>query len=501
MLKVRLRRTPRREEAAGASAGAPAGAPWARPVGLDAVPPALAAAAAVAGFCGAAGATADLPGHPEAAGGRLLLIGVGRPAHRLDWERAGGAAAALAGDVPRLLLDARGLAPALAAALAAGACLRAAPVGPLRSSPAPAALDLLVDDPDATAPAWDRAQAAVRGCLLARGLTAEPANLLHPSAFAARLEALADYGIAVDVLGRKRLAREGLHGLLAVGRAVSHPPRLAVLRWRGSFAAPPVALIGKGICFDSGGLALKPAAGLAEMRADMAGAAACAGAMLALALRRSPAPAVAVLPIAENAIGGDAWRPGDVLRLHGGRTVEVVDTDAEGRIVLAEALSWAAARFRPAALLDVATLTGAVVTALGHERAGLFGTDAALLAAVAAAGERVGEPVWPLPIAPGHRGALESDIADLKQCAPRGRPVPDASHAAAFLREFTGGLPWAHLDIAGVDTREAAGPCCPAGATGFGARLLDALVAARFEDPHRAEAMGWATAARGGRHG
>ncbi|MBK1661319.1 hypothetical protein CKO45_24215, partial [Paracraurococcus ruber] len=182
-----------------------------------------------------------------------------------------------------------------------------------------------------------------------------------------------------DRHGPERLQRAGLGALLAVGGGSANPPRLAVLRWRGSHAAPPVAFVGKGICFDTGGISIKPAQGMEAMRGDMAGAAACAGAMLALALRRSPAPAIAVLALAENAVGEAAYRPGDVLRTGAGRTVEVVDTDAEGRLVLADALH-VARRFKPQVMLDLATLTGSIVTALGHHRAGLFGTDAALLA-------------------------------------------------------------------------------------------------------------------------
>jgi leucyl aminopeptidase len=244
-------------------------------------------------------------------------------------------------------------------------------------------------------------------------------------------------------------------------------------------AAAPVVFVGKGICFDTGGISIKGAAGMEAMKADMAGAAACAGAMLALALRRSPAPAIAVLALAENAVGAAAYRPGDVLRMGSGRTVEVIDTDAEGRLVLADALHYAQ-RFRPQAVLDLATLTGAIVTALGAHRAGLFGTDDRLLAQVQAAGEAVGEPLWPMPIGARHREDLRSAIADLKQCAT-GRRQPDACHAAAFLREFAGPCPWAHLDIAGVDDRAEAAALGPRGPSGFGARLLDALVAMYFE--------------------
>lgn len=466
MLKLRLRRTAR------------ANVPRALPVVEgDTLPPDAVAAAAAARFTGAAEQSLEL--RPD--GPRLLLIGAGQPATPLDWERVGGRAVAVAGDAERLALDARGLPPVSAAALAAGAALRAWRFGRKREPvKGLATLDLIVDQPKSVAPFWSRASAAVRGALLARELTAEPANHLTTRDFARRLEALAEHGIAVDILGRKRLARHGLGALLAVGGGSANPPRLAVLRWRGTHALPPVAFVGKGLCFDTGGISIKGAAGMEAMRADMAGAAACAGAMLALALRRSPAPAVAVLALAENSTGEASYRPGDVLRTGSGKTVEVVDTDAEGRLVLADALHYAQ-RFKPRAIIDLATLTGAIVTALGHHRAGLFGNDAALQAKLAAAGEAVGEPLWPMPIGARHREDLKSDIADLKQCL-HGRQ-PDACHAAAFLREFAGEAPWAHLDIAGVGQRGEAALRGPGMPSGFGARLLDALVEREFEDP------------------
>ncbi|MBW8268071.1 leucyl aminopeptidase [Caldovatus aquaticus] len=477
MLKVRLHRAP------------PEGAAL-RVLPLAegaAVPEPFRAAAAAARFTGRAGQALHCL-VPE----RALLVGAGPAAAPLDFARAGGGAVAQADEETRALaLDARGLPPEAAAALAAGACLRAWRCDRYRTKdvkPGLERLDLVVDRPHAVAPAWERAAAAVRGCLLARDLVAEPANHLTPALFAERMERLAEDGLAVEVLGPKRLAKLGFGALLAVGGGSANPPRLVVLRWKGAGGAAPVAFVGKGICFDTGGLALKPAEGMEEMRADMAGAAACAGAMLALALRRSPAPAVAVLALAENAIGAASYRPGDVLRTLSGRTVEVLDTDAEGRLVLADALHYAATRLAPRAIVDLATLTGAIVTALGHHRAGLFATDAALAAQVAAAGEAVGEPVWPMPIGERHREDLRSDIADLRQCAPHGsgawggRFLPDACHAAAFLRAFAEGVPWAHLDIAGVALRKEADALGPEGASGFGARLLDALVAMRFEE-------------------
>ncbi|WP_203069724.1 leucyl aminopeptidase family protein [Falsiroseomonas ponticola] len=474
MLAVRFRRT------------APLGGRLVLPLAAGAAPPApWAAAAGAAGFRAEEGAVLDLAGGP-------LLLGLGTPGRALDWERAG-AAAALALKAGDAVLDARGLGAGDAAALAAGMALGAWRFDRYRRRPAeeapPRAVTVLADDPGAARAAWRGAAAAVKGCLVARDWTTEPANVLTTRDFVRRLRGLARHGIEVEVWGRKRLAREGYGALLAVGQGSAFPPRLVTLRWKGSLVAPPVAFVGKGLVFDTGGISIKGAQGMEAMRADMAGAAACAGAMLALARRNSPCPAVAVLAIAENATGAASYRPGDVLRTGSGRTVEVIDTDAEGRLVLADALHHAVTRHAPRAVVDLATLTGAVVTALGHHRAGLFGNDGALAAALAAAGEAVGEPLWPLPIGERHREDLRSDIADLRQCQA-GRLLPDACHAAAFLEHFVGDVPWAHLDIAGVDTQDGAHALGPAGATGFGARLLDRWVAMHHEEADHHAAPG-----------
>jgi leucyl aminopeptidase len=324
---------------------------------------------------------------------------------------------------------------------------------------------------------WGRQAAVLEGVTFARDLVTEPSNTLTPEGFIARLDRLTAAGVEVQVLRGAALREAGLSGLLAVGGGSVHAPALAVLRWRGDGA--PIAFVGKGITFDTGGICIKPADDMWEMRADMAGAAACAGAMLALALRKSPAPAIAVLALAENATGAASYRPGDVLRHASGTTIEVVDTDAEGRLVLADALGWVL-REKPAAIIDLATLTGSVVAALGHEMAGLFSNDDALADAVSGAGRAVGEPVWRLPIDASHGEELRSDIADLRHCSPK-RGQPDASQAAAFLREFVGNVPWVHLDIAGVESRAEASDRYAKGATGFGVRLLDQLVRDRFE--------------------
>jgi leucyl aminopeptidase len=443
----------------------------------------------LAGFGGLSGQEAA--GH-DAAGRRLIAAGLGASPTPRDVREAAGRAVALAHGEKRAAIDARCLPAALAAEAAVGASLRAwrfsaapAPRENQPEAPAPLLLqriDIVVADKRQAGAVWDTLKPGVAGTLLARELVTEPANRLTPLAFAARLRALEAEGITVEVMRRKALREEGFGALLGVAQGSAEPPAVAVLRWKGRFEAPPVAFVGKGITFDTGGISIKPANGMWDMRADMAGAAACAGAMLALARRRSPCPAVAVLGLAENAIGATAQRPSDIVRTVDGTTVEVIDTDAEGRLVLADCLAWTAKRFRPRAMLDLATLTGSIVVALGHHRAGLFATDAALATHAAAAGEAVDEPIWPMPLTEGYAEAIRSDIADLRNCSPE-RGQPDACHAAAFLKHFAGDVPWAHLDIAGVEAREEDEPLGPRGATGFGARLLDRLVSLRFETP------------------
>jgi leucyl aminopeptidase len=447
-------------------------------------PEAARPAAKAADFTGKGGEICDVTTLPD----RLVLVGLGADPDLAAYRAAGALAVARLPLVARLALDARALLPDMAAAFAAGAVLRAWRAPTLQTRPDPdasrlSALHLLSTAPGIEA-AWHIASAALRGNAFARDLVTEPSNILTPDGFIERLAPLRQAGVQISVMKRRDLEKAGLGCLLAVGRGSEHPPRLVTLRWPGAIEAPPVAFIGKGITFDTGGICIKPANGMWEMRADMAGAAACAGAMLSLALRASPAPAIAVLALAENAIGADSYRPGDVLHSFSGRSVEVVDTDAEGRLVLADALAWAVRRHHPSALIDLATLTGSIVTALGHHMAGLFSNDAPLADAIIQAGAAVGERVWAMPISDRHRRDLDSDIADLRHCVP-GRGQPDACQAAAFLREFAEGTPWAHLDIAGVDSHEADDDHA-AGATGFGVRLLDRLVARHFEDPHRA---------------
>lgn len=445
--------------------------------------------AAAAGFRGRPGEVAEVGGKRR----RVLLLGMGTEPGSLDFEVTGALAVARLETLAHLAIDARGFSAAQAAALAAGAVLRSWHMDGHRTQAEPAdevperiaveRIDVMVNDPAAARAAWATVSAGVEGAMFARDLVFEPSNVLTPAGFVARLRALEADGVEIDVLDAATLLSQGMGGMLAVGGASVNPPCLVLLRWAGTRdegggGKPSVAFVGKGITFDTGGVCIKPAQDMWEMRADMAGAAAAAGALMALARRKSTAPAIAVLALAENAFGAASYRPSDVLRLYDGTTVEIVDTDAEGRLVLADALGWTKDRVRPAVAIDLATLTGSIVTALGCEMAGLFTADDGLAAEVIAAGASVGEAVWRMPLAEGYRSVLESDIADVRQCSD-GTRQPDACHAAVFLQGFVGGMPWVHLDIAGVEAHDEADDRVAVGPTGWGVRLLDRFVAAR----------------------
>jgi leucyl aminopeptidase len=344
-----------------------------------------------------------------------------------------------------------------------------------------AALIFRLAEPDAAANAWAGAEAVARGVVHARDLVSEPANVLSPESFAEECRKLGDaVGLEVEILGPAEMRELGMRALLGVSQGSAREPRVAVMRWDGGpDGAPPVALIGKGVCFDSGGLSLKPAGGMEEMTWDMGGAGAVFGAMEALARRGAKANVVGVLGLTENMPSGTAQRPGDVVTAMSGLTIEVINTDAEGRLVLADVLHYAKERFQPRVMVDLATLTGAIVVALGHEQAGLFTPDDELAAWLGAAGEAVGEKVWRMPLGEAYMKHIKSDIADIKNVG-RAREA-GASAGAVFLQRFVGEVPWAHLDIAGVAWSKQDLPLAAKGATGFGVRLLDRLVADHYE--------------------
>ncbi len=306
------------------------------------------------------------------------------------------------------------------------------------------------------------------GAVLARDLANEPSNVATPEYLAQRARTIAEkYGMELDVFDRAGIEKEGLTGLATVGRSASNEPRFIVLEHRGGGDSAPIVLIGKAVTFDSGGISIKPSAGMEDMKFDMSGGAAVLGAMEAAGALDLPLNVVALVPATENLPGGSAFKPGDVLRMHSGKTVEIVSTDAEGRLILADALSYAR-RYEPSVVVDCATLTGACVVALGDHASGLMGNDEDLMAELQTAGEATGEKAWPLPLFEEYTEQIKGDTADIKNSGGR---KGGAVTAGAFLKEFAD-YPWAHLDVAGTAYGKKGNAYTTKGATGVPARLL-----------------------------
>ena len=323
--------------------------------------------------------------------------------------------------------------------------------------------------------------AVADGIFLARDLVNEPPNILYPAEFARRVKALGKLGLKVEVLGEAEMKKQGFGALLGVGQGSARESQLVVMQWKhGKKNAAPIALVGKGVCFDSGGLSLKPGSGMMGMKGDMGGAAAVTGAMLALATRKAKVNAVGVIGLVENMPGGDAIRPDDVLTSLSGQTIEVLNTDAEGRLVLADALTYTQRRFKPKCIIDLATLTGAIVQTLGFEYAGVFSNDDRLAERLADAGRFTGERVWRLPLDPFYDKMIRSKIADVKNI---GGANSGSITAAQFLKRFIeDGQAWAHLDIAGVAWQDGEQKVqIPSWGTGWGVRLLNRLVKENYE--------------------
>jgi leucyl aminopeptidase len=332
---------------------------------------------------------------------------------------------------------------------------------------------ILVDresEVDSAVGAIGKAQQICRGVVLARDLVNEPGNVKSPEYLAAQAQALAEkHALACTVLDQEQLGREGFGALLAVAQGSARPPRLIVLEYRGGDPQDkPLVLVGKGVVFDSGGISLKPGEKMDEMKMDMAGAAAVFGAMDAVAGMRLPVNLVVIVPAVENLPSATAYRPGDIISSLSGQTIEVLNTDAEGRLILADALTYAG-RFEPRAIIDLATLTGACVIALGHEASAVFSNRDELARQLVAVGESSGERLWQLPLWESYGKQIKSDIADVKNTG--GRPAGTIT-AAAFLQKFVPDCAWAHIDIAGTAWEEKGTACCAKGATGVGVRLL-----------------------------
>jgi leucyl aminopeptidase len=429
---------------------------------------------------------------------RIVVVGLGKP-KALD-QRAlediggtlvahlngvGAAEAVVAIDIG----DVASLPPAAAAAhLALGAALRAYRFDKYRTTDGPerkpslATLTIAGSNPAEARRAYKNGAAAAEAVAFTRDLVSEPANIIYPETLAEQAAGLRSLGLEVEVLGEDRMAQLGMGAILGVAQGSVRPPRLVVMRWNGGAqGAAPLAFIGKGVTFDTGGISIKPAAGMGEMKWDMAGAGVVIGLMRLLAARHAKVNAVGVVGLVENMPSGSAQRPGDIVTSMSGQTIEVLNTDAEGRLVLADALWYCQDRFKPALMVDLATLTGAVIVALGHDYAGLFANDDDLADRLAAAGNAVGERLWRLPLAEPYDRAIDSDAADVKNIA--GDRAAGSIIGAQFIQRFVNKVPWAHLDIAGVAWSKKDAPTVPKGATAFGLRLLDRFVSDYYERP------------------
>jgi leucyl aminopeptidase len=438
---------------------------------------------------------------PSAIGNsRVLLVGLGKPKDLkdLDLEKLGGpvvdrlnsggerSVTVMVDTIPGAALPP----PTRAAHIAFGVRLSAYRFDRYKTKqktedkPSLAAVTIMVENPAAARRAYASMQQVAEGVFLTRDLVSEPANIIYPKSLAAEAKKLAKLGVKVQVLGRAEMHKLGMGALLGVGQGSAHESQLLVMQWSGGAkgkgkAAQPVAFVGKGVTFDTGGISIKPAANMEDMKWDMGGAGVVIGLMRALAGRKAKVNAIGVCGLVENMPSSTAQRPGDIVTSMSGQTIEVINTDAEGRLVLADALWYSQEKFKPRAIVDLATLTGAIIIALGHEYAGLFSNDDKLADKLSAAGKAVGEGVWRLPMGEPYDEAINSDAADMKNVGNRaGGSITAAQFLLRFIKK---GTPWVHLDIAGVAWSSKAKPTVPKGGTGFGVRLLDRLVADNFE--------------------
>ncbi|KTE04540.1 aminopeptidase [Sphingopyxis sp. H038] len=449
----------------------------------------LGAAAAQARFDGVAGAIAETAAIDGDQAKRLLLVGVGEGSEQ-DLERGGAALTAKlqTSGATAVHVDFASAGQSDAddvLAFAMGARLRNWRLDTYRTRLAdtakPSLKTVTIASPHGDlAGRWAENEAIADGVALTQTLVAEPPNILYPETFVERCQHLTDLGVELEILDERQMKALGMGALLGVAQGSTRPPRLLAMRWNGGNPGDaPVVFVGKGVTFDTGGISIKPAAGMDMMKWDMGGAGAVAGAIKAIAGRKAKANVVGVVGLVENMPDGNAMRPGDVVSTMSGQTVEVLNTDAEGRLVLCDAISWAQSAYNPKVIVDLATLTGAMVISLGHEYAGIFANDDTLAADLLAAGEASNNKLWRFPLSPAYDKLIDSPIADMKNIGPR---EGGSITAAQFLKRFVGeGVAWAHLDIAGMAWADKDGPVWAKGATGYGVRLLDRYIAANHE--------------------
>ncbi|HQS10310.1 MAG: leucyl aminopeptidase [Rhizobiales bacterium 24-66-13] len=457
--------------------------------GLDGVKRAISADQ----FKGRLSSALDLIAPTNLDASRLVILGVGKGADlkAADYLKLGGVAFSKIPGGAReatILVDLPGLkvSPDFVAEMALGARLRSYVFDRYKTKrkegevePVALTLTFLVADEAGTRRAWSAGEALADGVLLARNLVNEPSNVLDPPEFARRAQELTSVGVDVEVLGDAELAELGMGALLGVGQGSIKESRVVVMRWNGADAkTQPVAFIGKGVTFDTGGISIKPAAGMEDMKGDMGGAACVTGLMYALAARKAKVNAVGVIGCVENMPDGAAQRPGDIVTSMSGQTIEIINTDAEGRLVLADVLWYTKERFQPRFMVDLATLTGAILVALGHEYAGLFSNDDELAQRLSAAGMETGERVWRMPLGPEYDKQIDSRFADMKNTGGRNG---GSITAAQFLKRYVDKTPWAHLDVAGTAMSSPASDINKSWASGWGVRLLNQLVADHYE--------------------
>ena len=460
------------------------------PAGLD---PILAEGAKASRFSGKTGQLHEGFASRDGKVVRMALVGTGENGakDRLSaLERAGAAITAkyIASGEKTVTIDLSdaGLSAEQAAAVVLGARLRGWRYDVYRTKlaaeqQASLATIRVAGAPAGAEPAWAIEAALADGVELTRELVTEPANIIYPESFVERVtKRLAGSGMTVRVLDDKEMAKLGMGALLGVAQGSRKPARLLVMEWNGGAAGgKPTAFVGKGVTFDTGGISIKPAANMEDMKWDMGGAGAVAGAMLAIAGRKAKANVIGVCGLVENMPDGNAQRPGDVVTSMSGQTIEVINTDAEGRLVLCDCITWVQQEYQPTAIVDLATLTGAIIVSLGHEQAGIFSNDEALAGKLIAAGDVSGDKLWRMPLGAAYNKLIDSPIADMKNVGPR---EGGSITAAQFIQRFVDtGIPWAHLDIAGMAWSSKPGATWAKGATGYGVRVLDRFVRDNLE--------------------
>ena len=449
-------------------------------------------AAAASQFKGKSGSILDLPAPDGIKIQRLIAVGTGKGSDlkETDFLKFGGLIAGklnAASDKVAVLAELAdgAMTAAQAASVASGLRLRAYKFTRYKTrkkdeeATLRAEVSIAVDDVAAARKAYAPEAHIVDGVIIARELVNEPPNVLYPEEFARRASQLKKLGVDVEVLDVKAMTKLGMGALLGVAQGSARPGRTVIMRWNGGKRGDqPVAFVGKGVCFDTGGISIKGAASMEDMKGDMGGAACVVGLMHALAARKAKVNAVGAIGLVENMPDGNAQRPGDIVTSMSGQTIEIINTDAEGRLVLADVLWHVAKKFKPKFMVDLATLTGAIMVALGTEHAGMFSNNDELAERIGKAGEATGEKVWRMPLGPAYDKLIDSQFADMKNTGGRhGGSIT----AAQFLQRFVDGTPWAHLDIAGTAMGAPKTDINHSWGSGYGVRLLERLVAEHYE--------------------